>query len=349
MGLRCWNVALLSAVGMGWGMLGDAPAYGQDRLPTANLRVAADAPITPQVPTPPKKEDTPEATPPSPADQGNSQGDSGGDTVSAVDSAVGYIDNAIPASQIRVRFDSAWNNNRPTRAEFFYPKGGPGNPGLPRFESNIDFEEIWTYLELALAKDFSVFIDVPARFINPDNNEEHSGFGDLNAGFKYAFLYTPETVASFQLRTYVPTGQSNLGLGTNHVSLEPELLVYHEFSSKLRMESELRYWIPIGGTNFAGDVIRYGVGFSYGERPKNCWWCAPVIEFVGWTVLGGKEQVGPTVLDVQDAAGDTIVNVKAGLRVGYGDRVNAYAGYGRALTGDVWYTDIFRMEFRLMF
>ena len=48
-----------------------------------------------------------------------------------LDSKVGYIDSAIPATQYRLRLDAAYGNNRPTRAEFFYARGAPLGPGLP--------------------------------------------------------------------------------------------------------------------------------------------------------------------------------------------------------------------------
>ena len=46
----------------------------------------------------------------------------------------------------------------------------------------------------------------------------------MNAGFKWAFWETDDQVATFQLRTYIPTGAASRGLGNNHVSLEPALL-----------------------------------------------------------------------------------------------------------------------------
>src|SRR5262245_47230214 len=53
----------------------------------------------------------------------------GGETFAAGDT--GYIDSAIPRTTLRLRYDSASGNNRPDRAEFFYPKCGcfPGGPG----------------------------------------------------------------------------------------------------------------------------------------------------------------------------------------------------------------------------
>ena len=148
-----------------------------------------------------------------------------------------------------------------------------------------------------------------------------------------------------------PTGDANEGLGTRHVSLEPALLLWSRLDERLILEGELRYWIPVGGTDFAGDVLRYGVGLSYGRRPDEGWWASPVVEVVGWTALSGKEVVAasPPARSVQDASGDTIVNLKVGLRFGLGDRADVYAGYGRALTGEAWYRDTWRVEFRYRF
>jgi hypothetical protein len=69
---------------------------------------------------------------------------------------------------------------------------------------------------------------------------------------------------------------------------------------------------------------------------------------VGWTVLNGKE-FDENTGGIHDAAGDTIVNLKAGIRVAVGDHADCGFSYGRALTGDVWYKEIYRVEFRLTF
>jgi hypothetical protein len=82
---------------------------------------------------------------------------------------------------------------------------------------------------------------------------------------------------------------------------------------------------------------------------------APVAEVVGWSVLSGRELSDNMM--VVSASGNTIVNAKVGVRVGFGQatepgvlsKVDIYAGYGRALTGDVWYKDIWRVELRYRF
>jgi hypothetical protein len=267
------------------------------------------------------------------------------------DSSVGYIDPALPGDLFRFRFDAAYDDRQPTRAEFFYPKSAPLGPGLPQPEPRVDYQELAAYLELAGSDRLSGFLNLPVRFLNPEVNADHTGFSDLDAGFKYAFVYRPDLVATFQFRTYAPTGDAHEGLGTRHVSLEPALLFYDRLTDRVGLESELRLWVPVGGTDFAGDIIRYGIGLHY-DLYRTCnLTFTPVVEFVGWTVLDGKEStVTPSgAVFVEDAAGQTIVNAKLGLRVKFRDWADLYAGYGRPLTGDRWYENTFRFEFRLFF
>jgi hypothetical protein len=325
-------------------------------LPPAAAPAPAPTPPTDpaaKLPTPSTPGEADAAAVAAPTDMG--QNDSSladlGAAWSLSDSSVGYIDPAIPATQCRLRVDAAWQNVRPTRAEFFYPQGAPGGPGPPLPETSVDFQDINPYFEYALIPEFSAFIEQRVRFIQGDINGNHAGYGDLTTGFKWALFYGDSSIWTFQLKTYVPTGNPRLGLGTDHVSLEPGLLMFQQLSEQLHLEGEVRYWIPLGGTDFAGDVIRYGLGISYRARPPDAIWLAPVAEFVGWTVLDGKETVASSATDffVKDASGDTIVNVKLGMRLGFGDRGTVYAGYGRALTGPTWYKDTVRVELRLGF
>jgi hypothetical protein len=276
-------------------------------------------------------------------------GDAEGPTVS--NSGVGYIDGAIPGNQLRFRYDAAFYNNRPTRAEFFYPRSGPAGPG-PRFpETNVNFQDLSTYLEVLVGPRLSGFVEVPVRFVNFDVNPDSGGLSDINAGFKFAFVDTTDLVATFQLRAYAPTGDARRGLGTDHVSLEPAFLFYKPLSERLRLEGELRDWVPVGGTDYAGNVVRYGLGVTYDLCRVGKVRIEPVTELVGWTVLGGKETVvSPSgAVAIEDAAGDSILNVKLGARLIFSDRADVYAGYGRALTGDRWYEDVYRVELRLRF
>lgn len=268
-------------------------------------------------------------------------------------SGVGYIDIAPVVTQFRFRYEATYNNEQPARAEFFWAIDGPFGPG-PGPETRIDYQDFSPYLEVLLVDGLSVFGELPVRLLEGEIQDNTGGLADLNVGFKYALIQNEDRFATFQLRTYAPSGDTARGLSTDHVSLEPGVLFLCRLSDLLTIEGELKDWIAVGGTDeFAGNVLRYGLGGSvllvngqeagYGQF-------LGVTEFVGWTVLEGDSVVttSPTNSIVRDAEGDTIVNVKLGIRWVL-DRFSLYTGYGRALTGQSWYDDVLRVEGRLVF
>ena len=291
-------------------------------------------------------------------------------------SMVGYIDNAIVGSEVRIRFDAAFNDAFPDRAEFVYAKCGcyrgaqgkgpdpnaPGpGPGIPK---NVNFQILSFMGEYAVNRRFSAFVEIPFRWIQPQGAAagftapafpNGAGISDVQAGLKFAMLASSRHYLTAQLLSYFPSGDSRSGLGTNHYSLEPALLYYQRLSDRFEIEGELGGWLPIGGSSgkganpsegFAGNLFFYGIGPSYrlinGERFR----LAPVIEIVGWNVTGGQ-QTGMGI--PSSASGINIVNLKIGARMGFGGRSSLYVGYGKALTSADWYDQIVRVEYRYSF
>ena len=277
-----------------------------------------------------------------------------GDSFVAV-SAPGYLDSAIPTNQVRLRYDAAYGVNRPDRAEYYYAKcgcfggnarGPGGNP--PTAERSVDFQDLNAYFELAPTRNFSVFVDAPIRWSNPDLGANTVGLADMHAGFKYAFLLDDCQALTFQFKTYLPTGHSQAGLGTHHVSLEPSILYWRKLSDRLAFFAQVGDWIPIAGNEFAGNVLMYGAGVSFNAYDAGGFKVVPIAEILGWSVLGGKQfslQQNPTI---RSADGVTIVNAKIGVRF-EGERNDLYIGYGQALTNEVWYENILRVEYRIKF
>lgn len=278
----------------------------------------------------------------------------------------GYIENAAPVTMFRLRFDAGYGSNRPDRAEYFYAKCGcfrmltppqldAHGPPLPG-ETGVDYQELTSTLEYAFDPRFSAFVNVPVRWLNPDVNPNAAGLSDLSFGTKYAFIYTQRNIVSFWLRAIAPSGRTTSGLGTGNWWIEPGLLFLTQLTQRWQVFGELRDQIPLAPrSDFTGNVLRYGLGTSY-MIPCGCWgYVAPVVETVGWTVLSGKELAD---LGVNSSAGVTIVNAKFGVRIGFGKtetgqpyptRSDLYLGYGRALTGPVWYKDLLRLEYRFFF
>ena len=187
-------------------------------------------------------------------------------------SMVGYIDNAVVESEIRVRFDAAFDDQFPDRAEFIYAKCAcyrglqniipaafdPNAPGPgPGVEKAINYQQLYLNAEYSPHRRFSGFVEVPIRWLQPQGFfpippfapfSNQSGLGDVMAGIKLAAVATESTYLTFQFKSYFPSGDSSKGLGTNHYSVEPSLLLYHALSPRFTVEGQLGDWHPIGGS-----------------------------------------------------------------------------------------------------
>lgn len=281
---------------------------------------------------------------------------------------VGYIDDGTIESYVRVRFDAGFHNNVPDRSEFFYAQcgcnsasaPGPGSPGAGDLVTDLRFQQLIIDGQYAVNPRVAVFAAIPLRFVQPQTFldqaaphtfESSSGFSDIRAGAKAAFVSTADTVLTAQVQGYFQSGDAKKGLGTDHASLETTLLLNQALSDRVEIESQFGDWHPFGGSSsggvsYSGDVLFYGIGPSF-ELVKNSQLAfAPVIELVGWHVLGGQAQPAGKVVP---ADGTNIVNLKFGARTTFTNQSSLYIGWGRALTDAVWYKDIVRFEYRYSF
>jgi hypothetical protein len=280
----------------------------------------------------------------SPADLSPS-GPATSDSLSVLESNVAIIDSALPRNMLRLRLDLGYDMPRPTRDEYFMGKFGTP---LPELKIN-SYQELSGYAEFAPVSFFSMFVEAPVRWLNPEINRNIMGLGDTNFGLKLCTWNDAGLVATLQLRVYDPTAQQP-GLGTQHWTIEPALLACWRPFTNFELEGELRYWAPLGGTDFSGDIVRYGIGLSVGEASQSIWY-KPVVEAVGWTAVGGKAYVvsAPDAFAIENTAGQTIINGYIGLRIGMGNVFDFYAGYGRCFTGNSWTRDFARFELRFFY
>ena len=285
-------------------------------------------------------------------------------------SMVGYIDDPVVSSKLRVKFETARHNRAPDRAELFYGKCGcyrdldPSNPAYdpdaagpgPGAADDLNFQQFYVLAEYAATNRFSAFAELPIRWLQPQTVgvfDDQSGVSDLRAGAKFGLATTDTMSLTAQVKMFLSTGDSRQGLGTGHASIEPGLLYHRNLSDRTAIASQFSLWLPFGGSNgvptsvdekFAGSVLSYGFGPSYAIFSSERVQFAPVVELVGWHVLGGFQTTA-----VSDASGTDIVNLKFGARTTWTNGGSIYAGYGRALTDADWYEDIFRFEYRLSF
>jgi len=289
-------------------------------------------------------------------------------------SMVGYIEEAVVSSKVRVRFDTARHDFEPDRAEFFYAKCGcyrdldssspafdPNAPGpRPGAADDINFQQLYVLGEYAVSEHFSAFGELPTRWLQPQSFTagtggsfpNQRGIGDLRFGVKAALISEPEQTFTVRAQFFSPTGDAGRGLGTDHWSFEPAVLYYQEVSDRVVVESQLGLWLPFGGSagvptsgsdKFSGNVLFYGIGPSVEVYRGNGVRFAPIVELVGWRVLSGFQSVA------EDATGTNIFNIKIGARTTLDSGHSFYIGYGHALTDAAWYKDIVRFEYRYSF
>src|ERR1700761_325576 len=298
-------------------------------------------------------------------------------------SMVGYVDDAIVGSQIRIRFDAGLHDNAPDRADFFYAQyAGLNGPGPNSVVTDLNFQQLYLRGEYAPMPRLSFFMELPFRWVQPQHAvasvsptnflTNEGGLSDVAAGFKLAAIASPNRNLTFQFQANFPSGDASSGLGTDHYSVAPSLLYLQKFSDRFALEAELGDSHPIGGSScrtpctstnfsgpatqgFAGDVFYYGFGPSYLLYRSEHVQVAPVIELVGWTVLGGLETncvagvPNCAVQQAMSADGTDIVNLKVGARAMAGAHSSFYVGYGHQLTHAFWYKEIVRAEYRYSF
>jgi hypothetical protein len=292
-------------------------------------------------------------------------------------SMVGYIDDPVVSTKLRIRYEGGWHNPSPDRAEFFYGKCGcynnpalgayfdPDAPGPgPGAASDVNFKQLQVMGEFATSDSFSVFAELPVRWLQPQAFipgtgapfDNQSGIGDIKVGARFGLSAKPGQALTAQARVFLPSGDAAKGLGTDHVSFEPAILAYRELSPRVAVEGQFAAWIPMGGSaglptsadaKFAGPVITYGIGPSFVVYEQGRTRVAPVVELVGWHVTDGFQTppIGP--------ADANTVNLKVGGRVSWTSQTDSlgslYVGYGKALTDAKWYDDILRVEYRWSF
>src|SRR5262249_42449923 len=120
--------------------------------------------------------------------------------------------------------------------------------------------------------------EIPYVNLRPEEDfNGASGIGDLIIGTKTLLLDCELLQFAFGLKTFIPVGNVAKGLGTGHVSLEPELIAALKLSDRLYFQGELAYRFPIGGNqNFAGPMVHYHLGLNY-----LLWHCGEDIKLIG--------------------------------------------------------------------
>ncbi len=273
------------------------------------------------------------------------------------------IEAARPQNAVSTRFDFASGVNRPDRAEYIWSQIGSGGP--PSAETNLDYLEMRVRSETKIGNS-SGFFEIPLRFLNPEVNNNTTGFANLTFGTKSVLieqngmfgLPTPGNAydrfqVSSLFKTHISLGSplTGRGLTNGSIALEPGMLANYEVSPRTFLHGEMSYWIPIGGSAFAGNFFRCGMGVSHvlhssllAACPDKAFAIIPTFEVVGTRFTTGLQTLpdGSTV----DASNSPIVNLEPGVRIVVGNHMEIGGSFARNITNDHLYKNLGRFEAR---
>lgn len=256
-----------------------------------------------------------------------------------------FQDSPRPVTQTRFRWDAAFNHTFPDTAEYFWGKIGSKAPKNPT--PAVRYGELTMYQEIA-TKGASAFFDMTYRSIDSGTNPSNAGLSDIHVGVKSVVLDRELLLVTTQMTTNIPVGNFTNGLGTGHVALEPALLSALKLTHSTYLQTQLAYWIPLGGTpGFAGSTFHYHASLN-----QNLYRHGDYVNVVGTVELNGYSFRGqftdfpsgtPTSL-----SGRGYVNLGPGLRIQFCEKMDIGVGAAFGLTNH-GPESLYRTEMRLRF
>jgi hypothetical protein len=266
-----------------------------------------------------------------------------------------FADYARPRTVTRLRYDNLEAMTRPDRNQFFISGVVPTRSNsrtITNFRARL--QQFYVYQEAAGARG-SFFIEYPYRQINQSWAPTQAGFGDLNFGIKSLLFDCEMLQVTFQFRTYTPTGNAMLNLGTGHFSLDPSILTSLKLGPSTYFQGQFGNWIPLLGNN----SLAGGVFYSLLSLNQVLWYPTPdspligTLEMDAWSFQNGgyTSALAPGMKSVyvEKGGGVSYFNIGPGLRQSICNRVDVGGALTWATSTQHWAQPWFRFEARFLF
>lgn len=263
-----------------------------------------------------------------------------------------YTEVPRPVTQLTFRWDWAHLALYPDRGEYLWARAdgqgrGPAPQSPWRGTKSIDYHELTLLAEISSGP-LSAIVALPYRSVNPGiYADSAAGFSDLSITGKGLLFDSELLLVSFLLKTSVPTGNFNKGLGAGHVSLEPSIVAGLRVGPRTYGVAQLAQWIPIGGDrDYAGAALRWNFALN-----QMLWKPIPDVQLIGsFEVMGLSFQDGaytdPILGSDQKLSGQTFVSLSPGARLFCANTCDLGLAYAFGVTGMAYAHDQIRLEFR---
>jgi hypothetical protein len=268
-----------------------------------------------------------------------------------------FADYARPRTVTRIRYDNLENLVRPDRNEFWMMQVQPTQKVFRKLINlTARLQEVYVYQEAAGARG-SFFIEYGYRQLNSNFMPTQAGFSDLNFGVKSLFFDCELLQLAFQFRTYTPTGNATLGLGTGHVSLDPSILASLKLGPETYFQGQFGNWVPIGSSS----PIAGGMFYAFTSLNQVLWYPSPDSPLIGtlemdvWSFENGgytnalEFHPGLKSSLVEKGGGVSYFNIGPGLRQTICNRLDFGGAITWAPSNVHWAEPWFRFEVRFLF
>jgi hypothetical protein len=266
-----------------------------------------------------------------------------------------FADYARPRTVTRIRYDNLEAMTRPDRNQFWINSVTPlRKNGRPIINPYARLQQVYLYQEAAGERG-SFFIEYPYRQINQSYAPTQAGFSDLNFGIKSLLFDCELLQVAFQFRTYTPTGNAGLNLGTGNFSLDPSILTSLKLGPETYFQGQFGNWVPLAGKQFlAGGVFYWLMSINH-----TLYYCTPdspliaTLEFDGWSFENGGYTAavlpGKNPVFAEKGGGVSYFNIGPGLRQSICNRLDFGGAITWATTSVHWAQPWFRFEARFLF
>lgn len=271
-----------------------------------------------------------------------------------------FADYARPRTVTRIRYDNLEAMTRPDRNQFFLNNVTPVRTNNTRPIGNLfaRLQQAYLYQEAAGERG-SFFVEIPYRQINESWAPTQAGVGDINFGTKSLMFDSELLQLTFQLRTFMPSGNFMNNLGTGQFVLDPSILTSLKLGPETYFQGQFGNWIPLGGPG-ANSKAAGGVFYWLMSVNQVLWYMTPespliaTLEMDGWSFENGGYT--PSILPggkphapIPDGGGVSYFNIGPGLRQSIGNKLDFGGAITFATNTVHWAQPWFRFEVRFLF
>lgn len=240
-----------------------------------------------------------------------------------------------PLNNTRLRFNAFFNQDR-----LFDGKPPFVDEEKPSKFKLFDSQELRLQFEVGSPK-FSVTTELPYVAINPDSDDNHSGYGDMSITTKTVLKDGNNVQVTQIFRSFIPSGNFDKKIGVGHASFETGAMFRRKFRPQTEFAGEVLYHWPAGDGE---QIMKWGLGMTHVAYDSDDFAILPSLEFTGWSIVD----------QVSDGKGFHFFSLTPALRFAFdrpGDLGLFDAGFAASipLSQDRWYSTALMLELRWTF